>query len=101
MAPRNELQNLLEEILGSRNVYFQPPANVQIQYPCIVYKRDSANTKFAGNTPYNFRQRYMVSVIDTHPDGDILTKIANLPLCTYNRYYTADHLHHDVFNLYF
>lgn len=101
MAPRLELQNLLEGLLGSSNVYFQPPANVQMNYPCIVYKRDSADTQFAGNKPYLYVKRYMVTVIDRNPDSEIPDKIAQQPMCLFDRNYAADGLHHDVFNLYF
>lgn len=101
MAPRLELQMLLEGLLGSQNVYFQPPANVQMNYPCIVYKRDDADTQFAGNKPYLYVKRYMVTVIDRNPDSVIPDKVAQQPMCLFNRHYAADGLHHDVFNLYF
>ncbi len=39
----------LVSLLGSDNVYFQPPPTVKMQYPCIVYKRDYLNTEFADN----------------------------------------------------
>lgn len=101
MAPRVLLQTLLEGVLGSSNVYFQPPASVQMQYPCIVYMRDDARTEFAGNAPYSCTKRYQVTVIDRNPDSDIPDKVAALPMCILNRVYRADNLHHDVFNLYF
>jgi len=95
------LQTLLESLLGSENVYFQPPENIQLEYPCIIYKLDSANTEFAGNRPYRYVKRYQVMVIDRDPDSPIPDKIAALPLCTFDRHYTADLLNHDVFNLFF
>lgn len=101
MAPRSQLQNLLKEILGSEYVYFQPPSNVQMQYPAILYHRDYAYTEFADNIPYRHCKRYMVTVVDANPDSLIPDKIAALPLCIFNRFYTADNLNHDVFNLYF
>ena len=101
MAPRLQLQELLEFTLGSSNVYFQPPANVQMQYPCIVYKRDNADTKFAGNSLYRHIKRYQVTYIDRNPDSNVPDKIAALPLCSFNRFFTADGLNHDVFNIYF
>lgn len=101
MAPRLELESLFREILGSGNVYFQPPTNVKMQYPCILYKRDQADTKFADNNPYSYRTRYMVTVIDRDPDSEIPDKVAALPLCQYNRFYTAENLNHDVFNVFF
>lgn len=83
------------------NVYFQPPASVQMDYPCIVYKRDNADTQFASNKPYVYFKRYMVTVIDRDPDSDIPDMVAQQPMCLLNRNYAANGLHHDVFNLYF
>ena len=37
MANRLDLQALLEDLLGSRNVYYQPPESVKMNYPAIVY----------------------------------------------------------------
>lgn len=104
MAPnqkRLDLQTLLEGVLGSGNVYFQPPANVQIQYPCIVYAHDNAKTEFASNHPYSRTKRYQVTVIDSNPDSLIPDDIAQQPLSDLNRVFTADNLHHYVFTLYF
>jgi hypothetical protein len=99
MAPRLQLHQLLKSF--TENVYFQPPTNVQLQYPCIVYKRDYAETQFADDIPYNFETRYMVTVIDPNPDSAIPAKVAALPKSLFNRFYTADELNHDVFNVYF
>ena len=101
MAPRSELQTLLSEILGTNNVYFQPPTNIVLKYPCVVYKRDLSETKFADNLPYSNMTRYQVTVIDENPDSAIPTKVAALPLCLFVRFYTADNLNHDVFNIFF
>ncbi len=98
---RFQLQALLETLLGSRNVYFQPPTNVQMQFPCIVYKRDSADTEFADNNSYRYTKRYQVTIIDRNPDSGIPDKVASLPLCSYDRFFTADNLNHDVFNIFF
>lgn len=98
---RYELQAMLESILGSSNVYFQPPLNIEMAYPCIVYKRDNADTKHANNNVYRYTKRYQVTVIDKDPDSDIPDKIAALSLCGFDRHYTADNLNHDVFNLFF
>jgi hypothetical protein len=99
MAPRLELQTILESI--TPNVYFQPPENIQLEYPCIIYKRDYAENYFADNIPYTHKKRYMVMVIDRDPDSEIPDKIASLPLSTFNRFYTADDLNHDVYQLFF
>jgi hypothetical protein len=101
MAQRLALQALLVEILGTSNVYFQPPTNIVLEYPCIIYKRDQADTDFADNAPYRHLKRYQVTVIDRDPDSDIPEKVAALPLCLFIRFFTVDNLNHDIFNLFY
>ena len=99
--PRLDLQTILVGILGSNQVYFQPPATVEMQYPCIVYHRDYAQTDFADDYPYANAKRYQIMVIDENPDSDIPDKIGALPMCVFDRFYTADNLNHDVYKLFF
>ena len=101
MAPRLDLQALLVALLGSTNVYFQPPETVQMRYPAIVYNRDKMTIHHADNGPYRNEKRYQITVIDADPDSDIPDKVAALPRCAFNRNFTADHLHHDVFTIFF
>ena len=101
MGQRLALHSLLKTILGSGNVYFQAPPSNQMHYPAILYKRDDDKVVHAGNKPYNRRIRYQVIVIDKDPDSLIPSKISELPLCSFNRAYTADNLNHDVFNIFF
>jgi hypothetical protein len=102
LGRRLELQAILEALAGvGQKVYFQPPASVQMVYPCIVYERDRLSTIFADNNPYRHLQRYQVTVIDREADSVLIPKVAALPLCVSNRHYTANGLHHDAFTLYF
>lgn len=104
MAPsqkRLELQTLLEDLLGSENVYFQAPPNTGMKYPCIIYAHDNAKTEFADNHPYSRTKRYQVTHITRDPDTLIPDDIAQLPLSALNRVFVAENLHHYVFNLYF
>jgi len=101
MAQRLELQALLVDLLGSDNVYFQPPPSKQMSYPCIVYNRDTVRTEFADDKTYSIETRYQVTVIDRDPDSDIPRKVSELPKCSYDRFFTADNLNHDVFRLFF
>jgi hypothetical protein len=103
---RLKLQTLLEEILGSsgasrHNVYFQPPPSRQMNYPAIVYNRDSVDTKFAGNGPYSRVKAYQVTVISSNPDSEIPDKVGALPMCQHQRFFAREGLNHDVFTLYF
>lgn len=101
MAPRLQLQTLLEQLLGSRNVYFQPPPSKEMKYPAIVYTRDRITIHHADNKPYKHGKRYQVTVIDRDPDSDIPDKVATLPSCSFDRSFTADNLNHTAFNLFF
>ena len=101
MAQRLDLQARLSALLGSANVYFQPPPTIQMNYPAIVYKRDDIRTEFANDKPYKNKTRYQVTVIDRNPDSLIPAKVGQLPMCVFDRFYTADNLNHDVYTLYF
>lgn len=101
MGSRLELQTLLEQTLGSRNVYFQPPASVCMSYPAIVYERSDILNNHADNRVYQQTTGYMVTVIDKSPDSEIVKKVSMFPMCSFDRHYTADGLNHDVFTLYF
>jgi len=101
MGQRLDLHALLIDVSEIDNVYFQPPPSVLMQYPCIVYKRDYELVNHADDLVYKRRKRYMVTVIDRNPDSGIPDKIAELPMCTYDRFYTADNLNHDVYKLFF
>jgi hypothetical protein len=101
MGTRLELQTLLESILGSGNVYFQPPETIKMNYPCIIYKRNKDNTDFADNKPYNHTKRYSVTVVDRNPDSLVPDKIAMLPMCLFDRHLQVNGLNHYIYNLYF
>ena len=72
-----------------------------MQYPAIVYQRDTGESRHANNVPYSYEKRYQVTVIDRNPDSLIPDKVAMLPLCSHDREFVADGLNHDVFTLYF
>lgn len=97
-----DLREILKEIIGNDNVYFSPPSNHKISYPCIVYQLSTGDTLFADNSGYRSTDRYQISLITTTPDCEnIRDKISLLPLCTFDRYYSADNLNHYVYNLYY
>lgn len=101
MATRQELQSKLEEILGSRNVYYQPPETVKMEYPSIVYSTKNIKSTFANNTPYSMTKCYELVVIDRKSDNPVIDKLLNIPYVVFDRHYTADNLHHDVLTIYY
>ena len=99
MAPRLELQSLLEGL--TEHVYFQPPANVQMYYPCILYSRDGSSEDHANNELYRHAKRYQVTVIDRDPDTELADKVETLRYSSFERFFAADDLNHYVFSLFF
>ena len=101
MGTRLDLQTLLAGLQSGVSVYFQPPPNVDMVYPAIVYNRNLQSVSFADNNPYHRRVRYQITVIDGDPDSLIPDKVAELPLATYVRHYTTENLNHDIYYIYF
>ncbi len=96
---RLELHETLCGILGSRNAYFQPPENVKINYPAIVYCLADIQNTYADNGIYLSGRKYKLTVIDKNPDSEIVTKTAMLPRCEFNTYYTQSNMNYTVFTI--
>ncbi len=101
MASRLELQSKFEELLGSRNVYYQPPESIKMSYTAIKYSKSKIDIKHADNTAYSKKTKYEVMVIATKPDDPVIEKLLELQYCLYDRHYISDNLHHDVLTLYY
>lgn len=101
MASRLKLQSELEELLGSRNVYFQPPSSVQMKYPAIRYSLSDMQTYHADNLVYKHSKAYELILIDPDPDSIFIDKLLRLPYCRFDRCYPSDNLNHYVFTLYY
>jgi hypothetical protein len=93
---------LHEVLLGVvENAYFQPPENIQMQYPAIVYERSGTRSEYADNSLYRGTKQYQVTVIDRNPDSELPDQVERLPLCSFQRWFAADNLNHWVFTLFF
>lgn len=97
---RTELHMKLLNI--SDNVYFQPPNNIQIKYPCIVYNKRIVDTKYADNEVYSMNQRYEVIAMSQDPDNTIPQQIMNtIPYCTISSTFVVDNVYHTTLRLYY
>lgn len=101
MADRLDLQTEFERILGRKNVYFDPPESIKMNYPAIRYSRAKIQNRFADNSVYKQDNRYEVIAIYKDPDSDLPVKISQLPMCSHDAHYVVDNLHHDRFTLYY
>lgn len=101
MGQRLDLDTILRNILGTDNVYFQPPPNFMMSYPCILYNRSNIRAAHADNSPYRHVKEYTITVIDADPDSEIPMKVASLPRAEFDRNFRSGNLNHDVFNILF
>ena len=102
MASRLELHEELCNLLGTRNVYFQPPESKKIEYDCIIYQRDNYHIRHANDNNYMLINRYEIECIYRDPDSTLPKKILNyFNYCNFDRHFISDNLNHDTFNLYY
>lgn len=101
MDRRLALQSKLEELLGTRNVYYQPPPSYQMKYPAIRYSKSKIDSTKANNKTYINKTRYEIIVIDQMPDNPVIEKLLELPYSSHDRWYASDNLNHDVITLYY
>lgn len=101
---RLKLQETLEQIMASQDlpenrVFFQPPENVRLEYPCIIYIRTQVATSHADNAPYRRTKRYQVTVIDRDPDSPLPDLVGGLPGAAFVTHFANDNLNHDIYNV--
>lgn len=101
MSKRLELHNKLVELFGNNHVYYQPPENLKVEYPCIRYSKSDITSRHADNINYVNKTSYKIVIIDKHPDNVVIEKILELPLSSYDRHYISDNLNHDVIRIYY
>lgn len=90
---------MLEQLLGSEEVYFQAPDSSRMNYPAIVYSIDKIRNVYADNKVYSQLRNYKVTVMDEDPESEVMKKISMLPRCRFDTSYKSDNLNHFVFTL--
>lgn len=101
MDKRPNLQTKLEELLNSRNVYFQSPESVKMSYPAIRYSLSNIENRFADDSVYKQSHFYELTVIDYDPESEVMQKVSKLPRVKFDHYYIANNLNHWVFTIYY
>lgn len=101
MPNRLDLHEYLCGVLGSRNVYFQPPESVKLVYPAIVYELSNINNRYANDGVYIQADSYKVTFISKSPDSEITRALSKIPTCRFNTGFVSDNLYHKVFTIYY
>jgi hypothetical protein len=101
MASRESLQEELIALLGSSNVYYDPPENLQMEYPCFIYTISQGNERYADNKVYRYTNGYDITYVDANQDSAVLDAFrTHFQMSKFNRHYVADELHHTVLIVY-
>lgn len=99
---RLNLQKELEEILGSKNVYFQPPESIKVKYPCIIYYLADTKRFHADNLTYDYDFCYEVTLVGKDEDFETIDKIqTHFEKCAYDSHYISDNMYCDAFRIYY
>lgn len=102
MARRLDLHQELIDLLGSTNVYFQPPESVKLEYPCIVYELSGLDIKRANDQIYLHKRKYSITYVHWDPDSEFyLDILKHFELASFDRRFKADNLIHDVLTIYY
>lgn len=100
MGDRLDLHN--ELLAMCPNVYFQPPSNITMKYPCIVYSKLNKMKLYGSDVIHYSKQQYRVTIIDANPDTAIPDMIEkNLRYCGIDQYFTVNNLNHTVLSIYY
>lgn len=98
---RVKLHHVLEDIISSRHVYFQPPESVKLEYPCIVYNLAKVPVQHADNTVYLMNPKYVIRYISKGPDDRtklLLVQSLGVPII---QTYAQNGLYHYIYELYY
>jgi hypothetical protein len=100
-ARRLELHEILCEILGNRNAYYDPPETVKMNYDAIRYKLSKIDARHANNSKYLSMRCYEAMLISRDPDPESLEKLLALSYTSMGTPYVADNLHHYPITIYY
>lgn len=96
-----DIQTVLSRIPGVSEVYFQPPENVKLKFPCILYSLSNDKPVYADNRIYKNKKRYTVTVMDKNPKSKIAEIVRMLPYCRFDRTFQKDNMNHFVYTLFY
>lgn len=101
MASRLILHQELKSVLGTNQVYFQPPESMKLEYPCIIYKLTGFFDVHADNDKYHTKRQYEAILITRDPDDAAIDKLHALQYCSLSTPYASNNLNHYPFKIFY
>ena len=97
---RVELNSLFKKIVP--NVYFQPPENIKMKYPCIRYEFSNLDILHADNEKWlSTGVNYKVILITASQNPKAFDDIMSFKYCSFDHVIFSNGLYNYHFNLYF
>lgn len=100
MRTYRDLLNLLQQAVQHNRVYFQPPENLKIGYPAVVFHLSKIKIDRASDVPYKDAKEYSVNLITKDPEPDVIDEILKIPYSSLDTTYISDGMNHFVFTVY-
>ena len=94
---RLTLHNKLKMLCS--NVYFQPPSNIGLVFPAVVYSIKTIKIRHANDAPYTFKTVYQIILISKNPEEAILYELLKLTGISFDTAYAKDHLYFNVLSI--
>lgn len=96
------LHGRLVDLFPTYGIFYNPPGDLLLSRPCIVYTDTQEEPSYANNLSYIVGTRFQVTVFEDLPGiGGLTSGIFDIPGITVNsnrKYITADVVHY-VFNV--
>lgn len=100
MGSRLELHSELLKFFD--NVYYQPPSNIVMKYPCAVLNKIKGFKNFSNDSSYLKIQAYSLTLIEFDPDSSKANDIEeHFEYCEVGQYFSVDGLNHTTLTLYY
>ena len=101
MLKRVDIQEKFKFLLGSNNVYYQPPANLRMKYPAIVYSLDGLDVKRFDNTRLINKNCFSVTHIYRNESENLVeTMLKNFEYISFDNRSIVDGIYNDHYTIY-
>lgn len=100
MRTYRDLLRLLQQAVQHDRVYFQPPENLKIGCPAVVFHLSKIEIDRASDVPYKGAKEYSVTLITKDPEPDVIDEILKIPYSSLDTTYISDGMNHFVFTIY-
>ena len=99
---RVSLQRKLESLGDiTHKVYYQPPDDITIEYPCIIYERSNIKNTSADDTVYQQTYSYNIIVAEKSPVSALVEEVSKLTGIRFLNHYVRNKIIYDSFTISF